>query len=178
MMRWLGFIFCALFVLTAHSALAPRFELLGARPDWLFVFVVFFALYARGSDAVVGAWILGACADLMTLERIGLMSLSYGLTALAVVAVREYMFRHRVHTQFLLTLVLGLGVRAGWGSYRLLAYPEAGWAAWEILVEIVFGAVYTAAFAPPIHAVLLTMPRMLGLPRQRYTYSGSFSTGG
>jgi rod shape-determining protein MreD len=176
-MRWLGFAICALFALTVHSALAPRLELFGARPDWLLVLVVFFALYARGADAVVGAWIVGACADLMTLERVGLLSLSYGFAALAVVGVREYLFRYRLQTQFLVTLIAGLAIRLVWGLYRFVAYPEAGWTGWAILVEVVVGAVYTAAFAPPVHKVLLSMPRMLGLPKPRYTYSGPLSTG-
>ena len=58
MMRWPAFGICAICVLTLQVAIAPRFELFGQRPDWLLVVIVFFALYSRSTDAVLGAWCL------------------------------------------------------------------------------------------------------------------------
>lgn len=171
-MRWLGFALWALLVLIARSALAPRLELFGTRPDWLFVFAIFLGLYARRSDAIIGAWILGACADLMTLERLGFLALSYGFAAYLVVTVREYLFRYHWQTQFLITLILGLLIRLVWGIYRLAMYPDAVWTVWSIAAEVIVGAVYTAAFAPPIHKLFLSMPRLLGLSKPRYSFSG------
>ena len=65
-MRWVVFLVLAVPILTAQSALSQRMELFGARPDWLLVLVVFVALHARRHDAVLGAWVLGMAADLMT----------------------------------------------------------------------------------------------------------------
>jgi len=58
-MRWLSFLLLGVVLLTLQSAVAPRIELLGARPDWLLVVVVFFAMHAPPRDAVIGAWIIG-----------------------------------------------------------------------------------------------------------------------
>ena len=171
-MRWLTFLVGGLVVLTLQSAVAPRVELLGARPDWLLVVVVFFAMHARMPDAAVGAWIIGAGADLMTLERPGLMATSYLLAALLVFPIREYFFRYRSATQFVVTFIVCVLVRGGWCLYyRMLYEPIA-----PILIDLTSGclltSIYTAVWAPPLHKILLPMSRLLGITRPRYTFAG------
>ena len=123
-MRWLTFMLLVVVLLTAQTTLAPRLALIGARPDWLLIVIVFFALHAPAQDAVIGAWIIGGCADLMTIERPGLLALSYTLVAMAVTPIREYLFRYRALTRFVVTLLSCLLIRVGWTAYsRILSDP-------------------------------------------------------
>lgn len=168
-MRWLPFAGCALFVLVLQTALAPRIELFGVRPDWLLALIVVTALCADGFEIVVAAWAIGAVADLSTLDRPGLMSITYCLAALLVYALREAVFRHHGVTQFFVTLVAALFVQVAWALYRWVMLPESAWAS---AGEIIVAAVYTAAFAPLIGRAVMAMSRLLGLPRRRYGYRG------
>lgn len=171
-MRWLTFSICGIIVLTLQSTIAPRFSLFGAGPDWLLVVVVFFALNARLADAALAAWALGACADLMTIERPGLLAISYTLAALLVSSVREYSFREHAMTQFVIVLLMGFLVRSAWLIYRHLLYDPAGSVFLELLGYVFWGALYTAIWAPPAHKVLLSLARTFGLARPRYSYAG------
>ena len=171
-MRWLSFILLAATALTLQSAIAPRFELFGVRPDWLLVIVVFFAMHASPRDAAIGAWIIGGCADLMTIERLGLMALTYTLVAVAVTSVRDYVFRDRALTQLLLTLVVSVLVRLAWTVYSRLLHDPGGALFVDLVLEVVIASVYTAVWAPLLHKGLLRMSRTFGLARPRYTYAG------
>ena len=84
----------AVLALTLQSAIAPRLAIFGVRPDWILVLVVFFALHGRRRDAVIAGWSLGMCADLMSIERVGLLALSYALAAWVGYAVdRDLIWR-------------------------------------------------------------------------------------
>ena len=158
--------------LTLQGSVAFRFEFVGLRPDWILGVVVLVALYARPQDAVVGAWFLGLAADLMTLERLGFMALTYALVALLVVAVRPFLFRYRAATQLLLTVAAALLVQTAWGVYRLCVYPDPAWTAGGAWIEIVLGALYTGLWAPLIGKPLLRCARLLGFARPCYSYGG------
>lgn len=158
-MRWLTFSLCAAAALTLQSALAPYVELFGIRPDWLLVVVVFFALYARPTEAVLGAWIIGFCADLMTIERLGLMALSYALAALLVISIRDYLFCHRPATQFAVTLMVCLMVRAVWCGYRRILYDPAESILLDGIADVAAGSIYTAGWALPVDRLLWAMSR-------------------
>ena len=171
-MRWLTFAVVTGLALTLQASLAPRLELFSARPDFLMIFIVFLGLHAPSNHAIAGAWILGVCADLMTIERFGVIALSYGLTSMIVTSLREYLFRYRVVTQTAVTLIACLLIRTVWTIYYHLMYD-----AWEPflrdwLIGGVMVSVYTAAIAPFAFRVLLRMSRWLGIARPRYGYAG------
>ena len=170
-MRWLYFMLLCVVLLTLQSAGARLFELFGGRPDWLLVVVVFFAMRAPPRDAIIGAWIIGGFADLMTIERLGLLALTYGLAAVAVVSAREFIFRERALTQFLVTLVAGLSIRCAWLVYSRALYDPAAGLLMDLAVGVLFVSLYTAAWAPLCHKGLLGMSRFWGLKRSRYTYA-------
>ncbi len=171
-MRWIPFLLLAVVVLTLQTAVAPRLELFGARPDWLLVVVVFFALHAPPRDAAIAAWIAGGCADLMTIERLGLLALSYLLVAVAVTSVREVLFRSQGVTRFLVTLAAGLLLRLAWTVYRGVLYGPPDSLLADLAIGVVMASVYTAAWAPPVHMLLSRMSRAFGLRRPRYSYAG------
>ena len=171
-MRWLTYAILAVITLTLQGSVAFRFELAGLRPDWMLAVVVLVALYARPQDAVIGAWCLGLAADLMTLERLGFMALTYALIAWLVVAVRPFLFRYRAATQLLVTVAAALLVQSVWGVYRLCVYPDPAWSAGGAWAEIGLGAIYTGLWAPLIGKPLLRCARLLGFARPRYSYGG------
>jgi len=170
-MRWLTFAILAVVLLTLQSTVAPWFEVFRARPDWLLVTVVFLALYARAGDAVIASWVIGVCADLMTIERFGFLAVSYALAALLVILVREYLQRYRIRTQFVVTLAVCLLLQTAWMVYRRSAYRPTASIPADWLGGSVFTSVYTAAWAPLIHKALLGFSRPLGIVHRRYRYS-------
>lgn len=171
-MRWVMFMIFVIFVITLQSAVAPRIALLGQRPDALLVIVVFFALYSRPYDAVVGAWIVGICSDLLTIERFGFLALSYALAALLVVSVREYLFRYHPITQFAMTAVTAMLLQFVWLIYRRILYHPIEFLPIEFLSSVIWMSLYTACFAPPVHHVLLKLSRLFGIAQPRYSFAG------
>lgn len=171
-MRWVMFMIFVIFVLTLQAAVAPRLALFGQRPDALLVIVVFFALYARPYDAVVGAWIVGLGSDLLTIERFGFLALSYASAALLVVSVREYLFRFHPITQFAMTAVTALLLQFVWLIYRRILYQPIESLPIELISSVIWASLYTACFAPPVHKVLLKLSRLFGIPQPRYTFAG------
>lgn len=163
-------------ILVLQSALAGRMELAGVRPDWILVGVVFLGLYARTSQAVIGGLALGVGADLLTLERFGLLAVSYTLAGVAVSGVREFLFRFRSSTQFAVTLSVGVIVHLAWLLYRRLTTsgPLFGL---ESLTLSLLSSVYTAVWAPVIHGGLLWAARWIGVPRPKYRFSEMHSSG-
>jgi rod shape-determining protein MreD len=170
-MNWVAFGIVAFLSLLLQSALGPRVELFGARPDLLLCLATFLGLYARRAEAVAGAWVMGLAAGLLTMERFGFLAASYGLVALGVAAVREFLFRYRPTTQFATTLVCGLVVQASWAIYGRMVYGAAVGAPLSIF-QIVIGSLYSGCLALVVHNVLLRASRFMGLPRTRYGLSG------
>ncbi len=175
-MRWLTFAVLAVCALTLQAAAAPRMELFAARPDFLLIVVVFLSLYAPPNNAIAAAWILGLCADLMTIERFGLIALSYGLTAMSITSIREYLFRYRLVTQAVVTFAACLLVRTAWTVYYHGLYGATVPLFTDWVVGAVLASIYTAALAPPTFRVLWPMSRSLGVTRPRPGYAGSSSS--
>lgn len=173
-MRWIPFLFLGGVALILQSTIAPRLELLGARPDWLLVLVLFYALHARMPGMAFGAWVLGGCADLMTIEQPGLMAFSYTAAVLVAYSVRDLLFRDRAGTQLAVTFVMSFVIQLGWMCYRRIGVEQPQSIAEDLVVSCFVGSLYTALWAPPIHKVLSSMSRSLGIARPRYTYAGLY----
>jgi len=172
-MRWWTFILFAVLTLTLQTSFAPRLAVLGVRPDWLLVIVVFFALHGRRRDAVLAGWSIGLCADLMSIERVGLLALSYTLVAWSVGLIRDYLFRHQALTQFVVTFVAALCVQIVWMVYRRTLYAFNESLGSELSLSFVVAPIYAAIWAPVAHRALLSAAPMLGLPKPRYSFAGS-----
>lgn len=168
-MRWLVFALLVVAILTLQAVVAPRLAIFGVRPDWLLVVVVFFALYAPMRDAVVGAWIIGACADLLTIERLGFFALSYTLLALAVAPTREYLFRRQGITRFVVTFLACVAVRLAWSIYRRVLYDPIESLLVDWAMDVLIASIYTALWAVVLHEGLYRASRTLGLTRPRYS---------
>lgn len=170
-MRWLAFILCSIVVLTLQATVAERIEWHGVRPDWVLVLVTFFALNARNTDALLGAWALGAACDLMSVERFGLLSLGYGTVALLVYAIREYLFGEHPLTHVCVTLGACILMQTMLAAYRAAAYGPASPSFAVLMAEGVWTGLYTAVWAPVIHGGLLRISRVLGVRTPRYRHA-------
>lgn len=171
-MRWISFLILGACILILQSAVAPRLELFGMRPDWLLVFLLFYALHGSLPDVALAAWVLGACADLMTIERPGLLALTYTAAVLLAYSVREFLFRNRGATQFAVALVFSFVIQLAWMVYRRICFHAAASMLHDFGVYCLLGSLYTALWAPPIHSMLLRASKLLGIPRARYTHAG------
>ena len=161
-MRWVGFAIVAVAGIVLQTTLAPLFAVGGVRPDWVLVLVVFFAMHGKGLDAVLAGWVLGLLADFQTAEKFGLLSLAYGLTALVVYLLRDLVFRRHPLAHFAVTLLAGLLLQAVMFGYVAVRHRGAI-AGWTDCVTGGLSALYTALWAPPLHALLLRAARWLGL---------------
>ena len=177
-MRWISVLMLALFVLTLQSSLVPRFSIVGARPDLVLVVSVFFGMHAKWRDALLAAWIMGALGDLMTIERFGLLSVSYALGAAFVASVREYLFRYNAFSQFALTAATSSLVGLGWLVYQRTMFAPSSSVVGDAMVLLLLTPLYTGILAPLAHAVLLPMSRLFGLTPPRYTFPGLHKQGG
>ncbi len=159
-MRWISFAVLACVFLILQTSLAGWVEVLGVRPDWVLILVLYYALHARGSDAMLAGWILGMLVDLCGSERMGLFALTYGLCAASVVRVRGLLFRDHPLSDFLVTCVFALIAQLLHVVYRLGYVP--GTSAPAAIGEAVLTALYTAAWAPYVQWCLRRADRLLG----------------
>jgi len=162
--RWVTFAACVAFVAVFQTVLSSHVAIGYVRPNWPFVLVVFFGLYARRRDAIIAACVLGAVVDILSLNRLGVMMFAFTLVAIPVTAIREYVFLKTALTHGMVTFVAALGLNVIIAAYRVVIYPHTvvGWATFG--GELVATALYTAVWAVPIDWALLGFSRALGLP--------------
>ena len=166
-MQWVGFGILGLATILLQVRVAPLLEWHGMRPDWVLVLIVFYTLHTRGLGVVAGAWMLGLAMDLQSLERQGLVALSYAVAALLVVEVRGFVVPRNLSSQTIVTLFPAICVQAIWLIYRGVVHggSTSGWLA--MILSAAGAAVYTAAFAPLLHSALLAVSKPLGLKVRR-----------
>lgn len=170
-MNGVVFSILAMMLLALQTTVAPRVAIYGARPDLLFVLVVFLGLYARPQQAVIAACAVGLAADLLTLERFGLLAATYGLAVVLVVTIREFLFRYRSTTQFFMTFGAAVLANSAWLIYRSAAFglPGDGLIRGAV-IHLFLPSLYTAAFAPILHGGLLSAGRLFGIRKPRYRF--------
>ncbi len=131
-------------------------------PDLLACVAVFCTLYVgRAANAMIVAWILGLMLDLATAGGpgaavVGPMAISYCIVARGLFEVREAMFRRRLSTRMLLTLVFCLASHLLWVTVQsILAMGVTGWGEYlRMLGQAVCISIYTALVAPLVFWLL------------------------
>lgn len=162
-MKWGPFIILALIALVLQTSVASWVQIHSVRPDLLLVLAVFYALWGPWPEGAIAAWLLGLLADLHSLDRIGLHALCFGLAALAIVYVRQVVFRDHAVTQIAITFVFAVLVHLLAGAYRSWGGSgEAG-----VFTPALLTGVYTAIVAPYVHWLLLRLGRWTGLRPSR-----------
>lgn len=153
-MRWVLFGVCVAAAIVLQTTIAPRVAILGARPDWIVVLVVSFALYLRGNDAYWACWVLGFAADLATIERFGVLTIGYGLIGMTIRGLRSALFLRHTTTHLVTTFLAALVLHGGLSVYRLTVYPHGDGDWGHAGIACVLTAVYAAVWAPPIQYLL------------------------
>jgi rod shape-determining protein MreD len=170
-MKWPVFIAMAVLCVVLQTTIAPRLAVGRIRPDWILVLVVFFAMHVRGQDVLATGCLLGLLADLQSIERFGVLALAYTAAAGVVYYLRDHVFRAHPLAHLAVTFGAGYVVQL----ILLLAawlFTGVGGGAWS---SQVFGglliAMYSALWAPLIHAVLLRLSPWVGIDVPRYSHS-------
>lgn len=172
-MRWLPFSILAAITIVLQTTIVPAMAIASARPDWMLILAVHYALWGRWPEAAIAAWILGLLVDLQTSFPlysgvVGLYAFAYGLAVCLILRVRTALFRDHFLTQMLLTGILALGVHLfvnvfHWWQARTAAATQIT----SMLTLSVFTAVYTAVWAPYLQWPLIKASRWTGLPVKR-----------
>ena len=131
-------------------------------PDLLACLAVFCTLYVdRAANAMIAAWILGLMLDLATaggpgVAVVGPMAISYCIVARGLFSIREALFRRRISTRMLLTLVFCLATHPLWVTVQsILAMGVTGWGEYlRMLVQALCISIYTALVAPLVFWLL------------------------
>lgn len=137
-----------------QATAAPLIEIRGVRPDGLLVLVVLFGLRLPRAPAVVGAWSMGFLVEFLTIERMGLVSIAYAMTAWLLVTIRDALARESLVTEAVSTFVVSLIVFGSWLIYRVAAHgapPDGATALWS---DWIVRSAYTAAWTVPMHCLL------------------------
>jgi rod shape-determining protein MreD len=167
-MKWLPFAILATLAIICQTTIVHSVTVHQVWPDWMFVLAVHYALWGPWPDAALAGWILGLVVGLQSSDRIGLHAFAYGLAAWVIIRTRHVVFRQHPLTQIVVTFIFALVVQLIVGIYRQWganADVISGGIWWPAL----FTALYTAAWAPLLHWLLLKAGRWTGLrPTREY----------
>ncbi len=162
-MKWFPFIILAVAATVCQTVLGPRMEIRSIRPDWMFILVVHYALWAPWPEAGLAGWVLGLMLGIESLdEPVGLHAFCYGAAAWGIFRCRHAVFRQHPATQFVLTLAFTFGVQLAASIYRVWKLPASPGAG-EFLTSAFLTAVYTAALTPLLYWGLSRLGRWTGL---------------
>jgi rod shape-determining protein MreD len=175
-MRWLPFFILAYIMLGLQVGLSGYGHVLSGRPSFVLLALVFVAMNAQRTAALVACFILGLLQDLLTQQSpLGLNAICCTLVGWFIVSTQEIVDRHHFLTHIVLALLGGL-------LYAVLMYTHGwlyfGWLKSSLKlprpagVPLVVGAMYTALLAPFVLFLLLRFKRMFGFRSLR-----SLSTG-
>lgn len=171
-MKWVALAIAMIVCVVLQTTLSVWLAFGSVRPDFLVVFTVFLALHVRGFDVIAAACVLGMLADLQSVERFGLLALAYAAAAAGVYALRNHVFRSHPLAHLAMTFVGGIIVQLVLLAYYAVAVGVGG-GTWS---SQVFGglliALYSALWAPPVHAVLLRAAPWFRLDVPRYPTAG------
>jgi rod shape-determining protein MreD len=166
-MRWLTFAILAGIVVVAQTSLAQRLEVGSIRPEWAIILAAIYVMHAFWFDGLVAAWIVGLSLDLCSGVRLGLFSLTFGLTALVIIQLRGLFFREHVLTHLFLIGLFAFLVTMGVGVYRLVfAGQGTSFLAATILVPLLTAG-YAAVWAVPAYFLFERIRPWMGLKPQR-----------
>jgi rod shape-determining protein MreD len=147
-MRWIGFILLIALAAVIQTTVVSWIRIHRIGPDLLFLVAVYYLLQAPPAEALLAAWAAGLTLDLFSDVRVGTFALSFGLVGLAVIRIREMLFKDHPLTQLVVALV-------GCGLSQILARaitallePSLQWGLADVLLGALYTALYTAILAP------------------------------
>ena len=163
-MHWLRFAFLLLIVAFIQGSSLPDLVAvtkIGARPDFLLIFVVFFALHCYGYEAVITSFAIGLAADLAT-QTLGPYLISFGLCGAFLGSLRQLIAVRR--TLHVIAAVIATGVAAGLLAQLLGLIKGQGWQS-NFLGLLIGTAIYSGLLAPYVFSGLLGIMDWLGVKK-------------
>ncbi|HYE21506.1 MAG TPA: rod shape-determining protein MreD, partial [Tepidisphaeraceae bacterium] len=162
-MRWISYFLLAYIALGCQVALGGYMEVKGAAPNLVLLVVIFITVNAPREAGLLGAFLLGAMQDLMTIYPLGTWAVAYALVAMFVISTQEYVYREHPLTHFSLALSGGVicGVFLtihGWVYPKLHGAAVLG-AEGEGALRPFTGLMYTAILGPIVLGILQRMKR-------------------
>lgn len=165
-MNWVGFAVLAYLVTVIQTSVAPFLAVHTIRPDFMVIVAVFFGLYSRPADAMLGCWIIGLLIDLCSLSHpvranVGLHALVLGLLGLFMVKTRGVTFREGMLSHLIYTFVVCFLLTLAARVHTTWDAPGSG-VGGHVAVAF-YTAIYTALLAPYVHFGLRRLRGILGL---------------
>jgi rod shape-determining protein MreD len=166
-MRWIRFSFLILVAAFVQGSSLPDLIALklGAKPDFLLILLVFFALHCYGYEAVITSFAIGFAADIAA-ESLGPYFISFGLCGALLSGMRQIIAIRR--TLHVIAAVAATGMIAGLLAYILALFKGQGWPSHAF--SLLFGmAVYSGLLAPYFFSGLLAIIDWLGVKKYHFT---------
>jgi rod shape-determining protein MreD len=162
-MRWLSFFVLAYVALGLQNGLAGAIEWKSATPNFVLIAVVFIAINAPRDAALLGAFILGVLHDMTSQGVLGLLALSYALTAAMILPIARGLHRRHPATHFALVLAGGIVTAIIVSLHEWIRPATEG--VRPPVSPLFYSAVYSAILAPFLLALLQRMTRFFVFQR-------------
>jgi rod shape-determining protein MreD len=145
------FAVAAFVAVVLDSALAPEIEILGARPDFLVLVIVYGGLALGARTATIAGFLVGLVADSELPEYLGLNALALSVTGFWSAGIWDRLIRGNVLVQAAILFVASL-------SHDLIYYLVYYRNHMDLLVHFMgryalLGGVYTAALGVFVYAI-------------------------
>jgi rod shape-determining protein MreD len=167
-MRWLRFSFLLLVVAFVQGSSLPDIVAVtksGARPDFLLILLVFFALHCYGYEAVITSFAIGFAADIVN-QAIGPYLISFGLFGAFLGSMRQVIAIRR--TLHVVGTVVASGIAAGLLAQLLGLIKGQSWQP-DTFSLLLGSAIYSGLLAPYIFSGLLSIIDWLGVKKYHFT---------
>jgi rod shape-determining protein MreD len=160
-MRWLTYFILAYVMVGVQSGLGGFVEIWGARPDLVLICVIFIAMNAPRDAALLGAFVLGVLADLLSLNPLGLRALSYSLVAMFTLSSAPIVHRTHPLSHFSLAFVGSLLASIVILIHGLIHGPTPR------ITVLFFTALYTGVVAIFVLGILQRIRRIFAFQPKR-----------
>jgi rod shape-determining protein MreD len=166
-MRWVRFAFLLLLVAFVQGGSLPDVIALkiGAKPDFLLILLVFFALHCCGYEVIITSFAIGFAADIAA-QSLGPYFISFGLCGALLSGMRQFIAIRR--TLHVIAVVAATCIVAGLLAYILAFFKGQGWPSHAF--SLLFGmAVYSGLLGPYLFSCLLAIIDWLGVKKYHFT---------
>ena len=168
-MRWLPFFILAYLALGIQQGIGGFVELGHARLNLALIVIVFVAANAPRDVGLLACIIVGVTQDLLNAAPWGISAFTYGVIAIAVMAIKDVVYGDHLLTHFVLVLYAGIIetiVRLIHGWIYASLHTEPHWSG-PTFGAMLGSAIYTAAVGVPIIYFLGRLRRSFGMRAPR-----------
>jgi rod shape-determining protein MreD len=168
-MRWFNFAILVMIVLVLQVGITRLFSI-GSQnimPDLLLMVAVILAFRGQGYSVLIACWVLGLVRDLSSDAVLGTYAIAFGLVALMVSRLHQFLYVDRPLSVILVTFVSAFAVE----QFAILAVLLRGdlksGQYGSLTLSILLSALFTAVLAPYAQWLILKIQRLIGLPRNQ-----------